>query len=81
VKAFLWGNHPETFDDVVDSLLITHDEEAELLWWRKHGPLGKLHNIIIWIGQSPQHRGKYEQKLKQLEPECTAISLVRGNET
>jgi hypothetical protein len=49
-KAFLWGNHPVTFEDVVDSLVNKDDEEAELLLWRKKVPVGKLHNIIIWIG-------------------------------
>jgi len=81
VKAFLWGNDPETFEAVVDSLVNKDDEEAELLLWRKKGPLGKLHNIIIWIGRSPQRRDKYEEKVNQLDPECTATSLVHGNET
>jgi len=81
VKAFLWGNDPETFEEVVHSLVNKDDEEAELLLWCKQGPLHKLQNIIIVIGRSPQHRDKYEEKVKQLDSECTATSLVHGNET
>jgi hypothetical protein len=81
VKAFLWGNDPETFERKIESLASLEDDEAELLLWRKQGPLGKLHNIIVWIRRSPQRRGKYEEKVKQLYPECTASSLVHGNET
>jgi hypothetical protein len=46
-QVFLWGNDPETFEDVVDLLVNKDNEEVELLLWRKQGPLGKLHNIII----------------------------------
>jgi hypothetical protein len=46
VKAFIWGNDAEMFDDGVDYLANKDDEEAELLLWRKKAPLGKLHKII-----------------------------------
>jgi len=50
------------------------------LWW-KRGPLGKLHNIVQWIGQSPQHQDEYAEKVRQLNPESTAAALVQGNVT
>ena len=28
--------------------------DAQLNQWRKLGPLGKLHNIIVWIMGNPQ---------------------------
>jgi hypothetical protein len=34
--------------------------ERELLaQWRKRGPVGKLHNIIIWIRRTPQRRDSF----------------------
>ena len=80
VKAFLWGDDPETFERETDTLRSMDDEEAELQLWRKQGPLGKLHNIIVWIGRSPQRRDKFEDKVRQLHPESTSAALVHGNE-
>lgn len=47
VQAFLFGHHPGLSDD--DKL--SHED---LVRWRQVGPLGKLHNIVVWIQQSPQ---------------------------
>ena len=47
VQAFLFGRHPNLSDN--DEL--TNDE---LCRWRQLGPLGKLHNIVVWIQRSPQ---------------------------
>jgi hypothetical protein len=81
VNAFPLGKNPETFEREVDAFINHSDEEAELLLWRQRGPLGKLHNIIVWIGRSLHHRDKYEEKVRQLHPDCTASALVQGNET
>ena len=54
VQAFLFGSLPEevTLNDREgrDESLTT----AELKRWRKMGPLGKLHNIVVYIKASPQ---------------------------
>lgn len=54
VQAFLFGSLPEevTLNDREgrDEGLTT----AELKRWRKMGPLGKLHNIVVYIKASPQ---------------------------
>jgi hypothetical protein len=81
VKAFLWGDDPETFERETDTLRSMDDEDAELQLWRKQGPLGKLHNIIVWIGRSPQRRDKFEDKVRQIHPETTSAALFHGNET
>ena len=81
VKAFLWGEEPEAFELEAESLQNQQDEEAELLLWRRRGPIGKLHNIIAWIGRSPQRRDKFNEKVKQLHLESVATALVYGNET
>jgi hypothetical protein len=81
VKVFLWGDDPETFEHEVNSICNRGDEEAELDLWRKRGPLGKFHNIIVWIGQSLQRQDKLEERVKQLHPETTATALAHGIET
>jgi hypothetical protein len=80
-KAFLCGNDPETFEMEADSIHSNGHEEAELELWRKRGPLGKLCNVIVWIGPSPQRRDKFDDKLKQLYPATKAVALVHGSET
>ena len=56
VKSFLWGIDIEAFQQE----LTQHKEEdsdqdlKEIAEWRKRGPMGKLHNICIWICQTPQ---------------------------
>lgn len=49
-KAFLFGGDKESFEDVE----IGHSApmtalEAEIAFWRSKGPLGKLHNLIVYI--------------------------------
>jgi hypothetical protein len=31
-----------------------------LVFWRKKGPIGKLHNLIDWIRHSPQRRQAFK---------------------
>jgi hypothetical protein len=81
VKAFLWWEEPEAFELEAESLRTQQDEEAELLLWRRRGPIGKLHNIIVWIGRSPQRRDKFNEKVKQLHPDSVATALIYGNDT
>ena len=42
--------------------------------WRRKGPLGKLHNIVVYIQRSPQRRSAF-QKLSQ------GRRLLRDNKT
>jgi hypothetical protein len=58
-----------------------HDEEAELLLWQRRGPIGKLYNIIVWLGRSPQCRDKFNENVKELHPESVVTALVYGNDT
>jgi len=46
VMAFLWGTNVEIFEVEAHNL---EDELAELLHWRKKGPLGKLHNVLVYM--------------------------------
>jgi hypothetical protein len=47
-KAFLFGKNAEDFDEEV---LVHHtiaQEQAELQRWRRCGPIGKLHNCVVY---------------------------------
>jgi hypothetical protein len=48
--------------------------QLEMNTWRRKGPLGKLHNIVVYIQRSPQRRAAF-QKLSQ------GRHLIRDNKT
>ena len=59
-RAFLLG--PKA-DDVADELFLAqrHGDYKKLAdIWRKHGPLGRLHNLIRHIRLTPQRREKFK---------------------
>ena len=53
-KAFLFGDHPDSFELAADQLELLDDQEDALNHWRRKGPVGKLHNIVKFIRASPQ---------------------------
>lgn len=59
-KAFLFGTEYDAFERDVENV-VYRDLVKELKLWRKRGPVGKLHNIIIFITRSPQRRGKFAE--------------------
>ena len=81
VKAFLWGEDPEAFEIEVTNYQALEKEQEELLAWRKKGPCGKLHNLLVYITRSPQRRDRFEEKVKQLHPHSSLLTLICGNET
>ena len=59
-KAFLLG--PKA-DDVADELFLAqhqYDFQKLAAIWRKHGPLGRLQNLIRHIRLTPQRREKFK---------------------
>jgi uncharacterized protein YhdP len=38
----------------------------ELAKWRSKGPMGKLHNLVLWIRRSALHRERRQEKQKEL---------------
>ena len=81
VKAFLWGEDPEAFEIDITNYQALEKEQEELLAWRKKGPCGKLHNLLVYITRSPQRRDHFEEKVKQLHPQSSLLTLIRGNDT
>jgi len=53
VKGFLWGSDWEAFEaDIAYNTDIAREFDL-LKCWRKKGPIGKQHNIWIWILRTP----------------------------
>ena len=60
-KAFIFGQDVEVFE--MEAKPADNDAPVDLnvlkraqLAWRKRGPIGKLHNVVIFIRSSPQRR-------------------------
>lgn len=66
VKSFLWGTNVEAFQqELGESEESESDQDLErMIEWRKRGPMGKLHNICVWICRTPQRRDAFEKKAK-----------------
>ena len=63
-KAFLFGPDPNAFEKEVEISQRYEEEKKEREIWRKRGPIGKLHNIIAYIRNTPQRREEFEEKVK-----------------
>jgi hypothetical protein len=72
-KAFLFGNDEGSFDFEISKLAHLRLEVRQALetlaFWRKRGPIGRLHNIIIWIQRTPQRR----QQFMNVTIDCASI--------
>ena len=79
-KAILYGvdidcveepalNSLSQFEDV----LRGKDELAKLQAWRKKGPIGKLHNVIIHVCRSTARRQFFRSKQKEAYPETERL--------
>jgi len=83
VKAFLWGEDINAFER---NILLSEpgtipDEISELPNWRKRGPLGKLHNILLFITRTPQRIVCFEDKVRLHNPHETVFIPKLGNVT
>ena len=55
----------------------------ELRTWRKRGPVGKLHNLVVYIQRTPQRRHAFEQILNSpdQQEDFNHLQLVADNAT
>jgi len=53
-KALLFGWDSNAFEVDILTTKALNNEVVELDFWRKKGPVSKLHNIISYIQGSPQ---------------------------
>jgi hAT family C-terminal dimerisation region len=78
--AYLYGHDPESFEVEVIVLEALAREQEELKAWRKHGPIGKLHNIVVFIRRSPQRREAF-LRLAVTGEEYAKLMLIQDNST
>lgn len=70
-KAFLLGNDCEAFVDEIEvaERATARDRAnltAEQVKWRLKGPVGKFHNIVVFIRASPQRRQEFAASIKAI---------------
>lgn len=84
VQAFLWGENVNSFareqeeDTSGREQVSLADELAAMREWRKKGPMGKLHNVLIYILRSPQQIRRFENKVKEFQPTESILRLTIG---
>ena len=61
VKGLLFGKDAEAFENEVQTVYKLQQEERELELWRKRGPIGKLHNVVVFIRRSPQRIEEFKR--------------------
>jgi hypothetical protein len=79
-RAFLFGQNAEDFDKEILVNRTLAQEKAELQAWRKRGPIGKLHNVVVFIRRSPQRRETF-MDLAEAGDEFSDLMLVQDNAT
>lgn len=57
-RHLLYGFDSDLFEEC-DSISANLKEELER--WRRHGPVGKAHNLITWVYASPQRRARWHK--------------------
>jgi hypothetical protein len=58
-RHLLFGFDKNVFEEADNS--VPENLKDELARWRRSGPVGKLHNLIVWTYASPQRRDKWHQ--------------------
>ena len=66
VQAFLFGKAVNDYEYLGNEAESPSD--IQLSQWRRLGPLGKLHNINVWIMRSPQRVQAFKNRSKGLMP-------------
>jgi hypothetical protein len=82
------GSCSEPYMDVFEQQLesLARDEREQLAQWRRRGPVGKLHNIVVWIYRSPQRIEMFESLQRKAIDEGSQFTeqiyrLVHDNDT
>jgi hypothetical protein len=63
-KAFFFGSDPNCFEEEIQKTQRHDEGKKEREIWRKRGPFGKLHNIVMYILGTPQRREEFEDKVR-----------------
>ncbi|KFY06907.1 hypothetical protein V491_08569, partial [Pseudogymnoascus sp. VKM F-3775] len=73
-QAFLFSTEDKALLEINNLSSSYIPTQLEMETWRRKGPLGKLHNIVVYIQRSPQRQSAF-QKLSQ------GRRLLRDNKT
>src|ERR1700722_4407404 len=57
-KSFFFSANSDIFEKEIDRAQL-EEEQVERNLWRKRGPVGKLHNVVQYIRDSPQRREEF----------------------
>lgn len=77
-KALLNEKDEDSVDFEVDSASAKIEVRQAMEWlefWRKKGPIGKLHNIVYWIHMTPQRVQKWKLMTTQMEEVAEGVSV------
>lgn len=80
-KAFLYGNDYAAFEQDIERSQGSSDQLKELNLWRTRGPIGKLHNIVVFICRSPQRRERFADLSAEQKGAFDHLNLVVDNAT
>ena len=77
-RSLLFGEDPDGFeeDNQTPKELL---EDMKL--WRKLGPVGKLHNCVVWINRSSQRLEEFERRQCVYQPDVKPLGLIESNDT
>lgn len=65
------GSHTFTAVSAFEETINTADKQAKLRAWRKKGPIGKLHNLVLHIKDNSSRRELFEAKQREADTQAT----------
>jgi hypothetical protein len=65
-KAFIFGKDIEGFEAVeeMESLRLDYGSERSQARWREKGPIGKFHNVVVFVKSSVPRKQEFRKHLK-----------------
>ena len=78
VKRILWGTDIQAYEG---ERPLNRADIEELQCWRRVGPLGKLHNTLMYILKTPQRCDTFEEIVRCLYIDETVFTVFVGNIT
>lgn len=85
-RALLFGESPDGFEEENQEFMDIVEEQRR---WRMLGPIGKLHNVVVWIRSTAERRREFENRQRASyvtagDPDATTkpvYSLNLANDT
>jgi len=72
-RAFLYGKGVGNFEAEMEVNEARGRSLSNLQVWRKKGPVGKLHNVIVFIRITPQRREQFMNLFEIKDPDLLAL--------